>query len=116
MQQASNLLDPAERSARGEALHKDVTGLKPAKAVTPYEQSWRDFIFAEVWSRDGLDRRARYLIAIAGSALSGGESNHLYGYVHGALKSKAISVVEMREAALHLSVYGGWSRGGHVDE
>ncbi|MEJ6008882.1 carboxymuconolactone decarboxylase family protein [Novosphingobium aquae] len=115
MYQGSNLLDPAERSARGEALHHEVTGLKPAKAVTPYDQSWRDFIFAEVWSREGLDRRARYLVAIAGAALSSGEDGHLYGYVHGALKSKILSVVEMREAALHLSVYGGWSRGGHVD-
>ena len=86
MYQGANLLDPAERSARGEALHKDVTGLKPANALTPYQQSWRDFIFAEVWSREGLDRRSRYLIAIAGAALSGGGANHPYGYVHRALK------------------------------
>jgi 4-carboxymuconolactone decarboxylase len=111
----STLLDPAERSARGIALFEEVTGRKAAKAQTPYEESWRDFIFAEVWNRPGLDRRARYLVAIAGAALCNGAADHLYGYVHGALKSGTLSTAELREAALHLSVYGGWSKGGDID-
>jgi 4-carboxymuconolactone decarboxylase len=112
---STSMLDPAERSARGDALYAEVTGKKPAAAATPYEQSWRDFIFAEVWSRPGLDRRARYLVAIAGAALSSGAGSHLELYVHGALKSGTLSPSELREAALHLSVYGGWSKGGDVD-
>jgi len=112
---ASTMLDPAERTKRGIALHAEVTGRKPSKAATLYEESWRDFVFAEVWSREGLERRARYLIAIAGSAIATGEAAHLDGYIYGALKAKVLSVLELREAALHISVYAGWSKGGLVD-
>ena len=54
----SGLLDPAERSARGAALRADITGQTDTPADL-WDESWRDFIFAEVWSRPGLDRRAR---------------------------------------------------------
>ena len=37
----------------------------PAEPTTPYEASWRDFIFAEVWTRPGLDPRSRFLISAA---------------------------------------------------
>lgn len=109
------LLDPAERSAHGHAVAEDVTRFTAPAPSTPYEQSWRDFIFAEVWSRPGLDRRARYLIAMAGAASSPHGSDQLFRYVHGALKSKELTLTELREAALHLSVYAGWSRGGELD-
>ena len=52
----SGLLDPAERSARGAALRADITGQTDTPADL-WDESWRDFIFAEVWSRPGLDRR-----------------------------------------------------------
>ncbi len=112
---SAKMLDPAERSARGAALHAEITGKKAPNPATPYEESWRDFVFAEVWSRPGLDRRARYLIAIAGAAICNGASAHLDGYVHGALKSGTLSLEELREAALHVSVYGGWNKGGEID-
>ena len=110
------MLDPAERSARGAAIHAEVIGRKPAAPATLYEESWRDFVFAEVWNSPGLDRRARYLISIAGSAICNGEAKHIDDYVYGALKSGTISLAEMREAALHISVYGGWSRGAEIDQ
>ena len=108
-------LDPAERSARGAALRADVTGQAPAPADL-WDESWRDFVFAEVWSRPGLDRRARYLVAMAGAALAGAHAPTLDGYVRGALRSGALTLAELREAALHLAVYGGWSRGGALNE
>ena len=110
------LLDPKERSDRGLAIQSEVIGQPANPASTPVEESWRDFIFAEVWSRPGLDRRARYLIAMAGAALAAADNATLDGYVRGALRSGLISLPELREAALHLSVYGGWSRGGALDK
>jgi 4-carboxymuconolactone decarboxylase len=109
------LLDPAERSARGEATAAEVTGAVLPTPATPYEESWRDFIFAEVWSRPGLDRRARFLIALAGAALANGAADHLDRYVRGALTSGELSLAELREAALHLSVYGGWTKGAELE-
>ncbi|MCE7796236.1 carboxymuconolactone decarboxylase family protein [Sphingobium sufflavum] len=110
-----SLLDPADRSARGAAIGGQVTGAPLPAPVTPYQESWRDFIFAEVWSREGLDRRARYLVAIAGSSLTNGAAEHLDGYVRGALTGGELSLSELREAALHLSVYGGWTKGAELD-
>ncbi|MEO5586350.1 MAG: carboxymuconolactone decarboxylase family protein [Novosphingobium sp.] len=110
-----SLLDNQERSARGAAIQAEVTGSATAPA-TPHQESWRDFVFAEIWNRPGLDRRSRYLISLAGSALAGGHAATLDGYVGGALAGGTLSLVELREAALHISVYGGWSRGQVLDE
>ncbi len=109
------LLDPAERIARGHAIAAQITGAALRPPATPYEESWRDFIFAEVWARPGLDRRARFLIALAGAAIANGSGDHLDRYVRGALASGELSVDELREAALHLSVYGGWTKGGELE-
>ncbi len=109
-----NLLSPSARSTHGEITGADVTGQPLPSPTTPAQESWRDFIFAEVWSRHGLDRRARFLIAIAGATSSGGEKS-LAHYLRGALTSGELSLAELREAALHLSVYMGWSKGDTLD-
>lgn len=109
------LLDPKERSEGGVAKATEVTG-KPAPAPqTLYESSWRDFVFAEVWSRPGLDLRARYLIALAGSANGDTPAEILDGYVRGALVNEQLTLAELREAAMHFAIYGGWSRAAVLD-
>ncbi len=69
-----SLLDPAQRSARGLALQAEVTGQPPPRPATLLDESWRDFVYAEVWNRPGLDRRSRYLISLASAAMSNGPS------------------------------------------
>lgn len=110
-----SLLDPAQRSARGLAIQAEVTGQPAPRPATLLDESWRDFVFAEVWSRPGLDRRARYLVSLASAAMCNGQAEHLDGYVRGALGSGTLSLAELREGALHLAVYGGWSRGAELD-
>lgn len=107
----TQLLDIAERSARGIAIAAEVTGAALPAPATPYQESLRDFVYAEVWNRPGLDRRARFLIGMAGAAMAGADPDMLDDYVRGALTSKELSLAELREAALHVSVYSGWSRG-----
>ena len=68
-----------------------------------------------MWTRPGLDRRSRYLIAISGAACEGGRPEIIDGYVRGALKLGASTLSELREAALHLAVYAGWSSGTAID-
>lgn len=109
------LLEPAERSQRGEALQSEVNAAPVVAPATPVEASIRDFVYAEVWSRPGLDRRSRYLIAIASAVMSGAREDMIDGYVRGALTSGELSLLELREAALHLAVYGGWPRGLEFD-
>jgi 4-carboxymuconolactone decarboxylase len=115
MTEGTTLLDPAERTARGLALQAEVNAAPPPEATTLLEESWRDFIFAEVWSRPGLERRARTLIAIASACCCRLTDARLDGYVRGALQGGVLSQVELREAALHLAVYGGWGNGERLD-
>lgn len=110
------LLDPAQRSQRGLDTQKRLLGDDSPAEVTLFDQSWRDFIFAEVWSRPGLDRRSRFWIAIAGAAISNEAPAMLDGYVRGALGLGEVEVAELREAALHLAVYAGWSAGRQIDD
>lgn len=110
-----SLLDPAERTRRGEALQAELRGAGLDQPNTLLGTAWRDFVYAEVWSRPGLDRRSRFFISLAGSACEGCAPELIDSYVRGALTSDAIALAELREAALHLAVYAGWARGTALD-
>lgn len=112
----TELLDPGARSKHGAIVQTDVTGQPAPAPQTLLGEAWRDFVFSEVWSRPGLDRRSRFLIAMAGAACTNGPDHVLDGYVRGALNSGELSQAELREAALHLAVYAGWSRGQQWDD
>jgi 4-carboxymuconolactone decarboxylase len=107
------LLDPAERTATGIRLQSRLAGAAPEPA-TPYEASWRDFVYAEIWSRPALDLRSRFLISSAGAAAVG-DIAATERYVRGALAGGYLTIAELREAALHSAVYSGWSCGGVID-
>ncbi|MGB8364699.1 MAG: carboxymuconolactone decarboxylase family protein [Rhizomicrobium sp.] len=110
-----SLLDPAERSQRGCAQQTELLAAPAREPNTLYEASWRDFIFAEVWTRPGLDRRSRFLISICGASSAETPAGILDGYIRGALTLGELTLSELREAALHLAVYAGWSRGAILD-
>ena len=110
-----SLLDPKERSERGERQQCSVLAAPAAAPRTLYESAWRDYIFAEIWARPGLDLRARYLITFASAATAETPAELLDGYVRGALQQGELSLSELREVALHIAIYGGWSRGAILD-
>jgi 4-carboxymuconolactone decarboxylase len=107
-------LDPAERSLCGSLQQGVLLGQPPLEPETLLEASWRDYIFAEIWTRPGLDLRSRYLISMS-SAASEGDDSATRGYVRGALANGHASLGELREAALHVAVYSGWSAGARLD-
>lgn len=109
------LLDPQQRTATGIQQQTELTGAVAPQPITLFQSAWRDFIFAEVWTRPGLDRRSRYFISIAGAACEGGRADVIDGYIRGALTTAEITLAELREAALHIAVYGGWSAGAALD-
>src|SRR5262249_38493380 len=108
--------DPRERSRRGRAEQEAVLARETGEPATLLETSWRDFVYAEIWRRPGLDRRARYLVAIAGASCAGGPAHVIDGYVRGALVNRGLTPVELSEGALQVAVYGGWSAGVLLDE
>ena len=109
-----SLLDPAERTARGVKLQAELTGMPAAEPATLVQASWRDYVFAEVWARPGLDLRSRFLIAMS-SAAGVSDSAATERYVRGALSTGKLTLAELREAALHTAVYSGWSYGDVLD-
>jgi 4-carboxymuconolactone decarboxylase len=109
-------LDPAQRTSIGFRTQTEIVGAAPTLPRTLLQASWRDFVFAEVWTRPGLDRRSRLMIAMAGAAMSAGSVRPLEGYIRGALSLGEFTLPELREAALHVGVYGGWSRAEAFDE
>lgn len=110
-----SLLDPAERTRTGLTQQTALLGAPPAEPTTLFESSWRDYLFAEIWTRPGLDRRSRYWITIPTAACSDCPPEVLDGYIRGALTLGEVTLPELREAVLHLAVYGGWSRGSRFD-
>jgi 4-carboxymuconolactone decarboxylase len=108
--------DPTERTRVGLLTQSEVFGGFAEEPKTLLQSSWRDYIFAEVWTRPGLDRRSRLMIAMAGAAMSAGSPMPLEGYIRGALSLGEFTVAELREAALQIGVYGGWSRAVTFDE
>jgi 4-carboxymuconolactone decarboxylase len=109
-----NLLDPAERTARGAKLQAELTGVATAEPTTLFQASWRDYVYAEVWARPALDLRSRFLIAMS-SAAGASDSAATERYVQGALSTGKLTLAELREAALHIAVYAGWSCGDMLD-
>ena len=110
-----SLLDPAQRTRTGVHQQSELLAAPAPEPSTLLEASWRDYVFAEVWTRPALDRRSRYLISMASAACEGGRPDVLDGYVRGALKLGELTLAELREAALQLAVYAGWSRGVALD-
>jgi 4-carboxymuconolactone decarboxylase len=108
--------DPALRTRAGIQTQRDIFGEPPAEPATLLQSTWRDYIFAEVWTRPGLDRRSRLMIAMAGAAMSAGSDRPLKGYIRGALSLQEFAIAELREAAVQIGVYGGFSRAVAFDE
>jgi 4-carboxymuconolactone decarboxylase len=110
-----SLLDPAERTRTGVAQQSALLAAPAPEPKTVFEASLRDFVFAEVWTRPGLDRRSRFWITIATAAATLAPPEMLDGYVRGALTLSDVTLAELREAVLHLAVYAGWSKGAVLD-
>lgn len=109
------LLDPAVRTAAGAKRRADLTGAPSPEPATLLDASWRDYVYAEVWSRPALDLRARFLISLGGAAAVG-DAEATERYARGALHKGELTLAELREAALHTAVYAGWSCGQLLDD
>ena len=77
--------------------------------TTPFSSEFQDFItrvaWGDVWSRPGLDRRARSCITLGVLAALGREGE-IALHVRAALRN-GLSAAEIAEVLLHTSVYAG---------
>lgn len=81
----------------------------PSDPPTPFGKAARDFVFAEVWDRPGLDRRSRRWITLA-CVTAAGSPTAMRVYARAALDSGDITMAELREFVLQFAVFQGFPK------
>jgi 4-carboxymuconolactone decarboxylase len=106
-------MDDVERRKAGMKVRREVLGDahvdRALARTTPFTEAFQDFItrtaWGDVWTRDGLDRRARSMITLAAlTAL--GRQNEIEMHVRAALRN-GLTPEEIGEVLLHTAVYAG---------
>lgn len=107
MSGAKKMADP--RGEKGRDTFKEVLGFTAQPPSTPFTQAAQDFVFAEVWSRPGLDRRSRRWITLAAVTAAGAQTA-MHTYAKAALDSGDITLEELREFVLQFAVFQGFPK------
>jgi 4-carboxymuconolactone decarboxylase len=74
-----------------------------------------NYVFAEMWSRPGLDMKARRWITLACVAAAD-TLLPIQAHIYAALKSGDITLDEMHEFTLHFAIYAGWPKASIVNQ
>jgi 4-carboxymuconolactone decarboxylase len=106
--------DKAERAARGAETFEKVVGRPQHPAGSPFTEAARDFVFAEVWSRPGLDLRSRRWITLA-CVCAARAPVAMKTYMEAALDSGDITEAEMREFILQFGVFQGFPKAAEAE-
>ena len=102
-----------EQSARGMAVRRQVLGDEHVDRATaaadaftaPFQDLITRYAWGEVWSRPGLDRRARS-IAVLSSLIAHGHHEEFEMHLHAARRN-GLTVDEIREVILQSAIYSG---------
>ncbi|TMK60206.1 MAG: carboxymuconolactone decarboxylase [Actinobacteria bacterium] len=100
--------------AHAEQMYREVMLKDPPEAATPFEVATLDFVFGQVWPRDGLSRRDRRLVTLTCVA-SADSPQPIEDHVYAALKSGDLPLEDMLEFILQLAVYSGWPKAAHCE-
>ena len=98
------------RTEVGMDLAREIAGVQlPSFNTTPMADAARDFVFGEVWSRPGLDKRSRLWITLA-CVVATGAPVPVKTYARAAIESGLVTMAEMREFVLHFAMYQGFPK------
>ncbi|MEV5681290.1 NAD(P)-binding domain-containing protein [Streptomyces sp. NPDC052179] len=75
----------------------------------PFTTETVDYLFAQVWGREGLSVRDRRLLTL-GVAATVGRPELVQIIANGALVNGELSADQLRESVLHLALYTGWCK------
>jgi 4-carboxymuconolactone decarboxylase len=103
------VIDYEERRQRGRDLYTEIMGREAPPSTSPRSAALLDFVYAEIWSRDGISRRERRLITLACAAGADGYET-LADHVYGALVTGDLTYDELQEVILQFAVYCGWAK------
>jgi len=105
----------AARAGQGNAMARRLLGVAEGiPGTSPFRRAGRDFVFAEVWSRPGLDLRSRLWITLAAVAAARAPIA-IETYLRAALRSGEIDLAELREFALQFGVFQGFPKAAEID-
>ena len=96
-----------DRRKRGERMFREVTLMEPFEPDDIFMEFTLDEVFGDVWSRPGLTRKERRLIALTTVAMSGSQTGMKVHFT-AALKSGDITPEEMMEFLVQFAHYAGW--------
>jgi 4-carboxymuconolactone decarboxylase len=85
--------------------HVDRAIARTSDFTAPFQNLITRYAWGEVWSRPGLDRRARSMITLTALTALGRE-NEIEMHVRGALRN-GLSPEEICEVLLHTAIYAG---------
>jgi 4-carboxymuconolactone decarboxylase len=95
-------------------LYRSVMMAEPPDAETPLDAATRAFVFADVWSRQGLSVRDRRFVTLACVGAADAVAA-IDAHVYAALASGDITVEQMSELVLHFAVYCGWPKASQME-
>jgi 4-carboxymuconolactone decarboxylase len=105
---------PEQRRARGLAKMSEVYGWDFQDGPGDFFAMTADHLFAEVWSRPGLDTAQRRLLLI-GMLAGQGRHDVLGIQLEVALTSGDLDADALREMVVFLSHYAGWPAGATMN-
>ena len=106
--------DKEDRARRGAETYEQVLRHTPRPPTTPFTEAARDFVFAEVWSRPGLDVRARRWITLA-CVCAARAPIAIKTYMNAALDSGDITEEEMSEFILQFAIFQGFPKAAEAE-
>jgi 4-carboxymuconolactone decarboxylase len=113
---APRQLTPEERQQYGQDWFHYTMTMPCPEPDSPYRQAGiANFVFAEMWSRPGLDMKSRRWITLACVACAD-TVVPIQAHTYAALKSGDITLEEMREFVLQFAVYAGWPKASIVEQ
>ena len=96
------------RAVRREVLGDDYVD-RAADSASEFSAPWQDYVtdhaWGAVWTRTGLDRRARSMLTVALLAALG-HQHELAVHVRAAIRN-GVTAAELREVLTHTAVYAG---------
>jgi 4-carboxymuconolactone decarboxylase len=100
--------DPAVRHEEGRVSYEKVmVSPAPPPQTAFFEGGIINFVFCEMWTRPGLDQRARRWITLVGVANSAARTP-IRSHVYGAMASGDANREEMLEFVLQYALHSGW--------
>jgi 4-carboxymuconolactone decarboxylase len=106
--------DPEARQIEGAANFLAVMTSPGPQPTAPYfADGILNFVFGEMWTRPGLDQRARRWVTLVGVAVSA-MVGPIRAHVYSAMNSGDATPDEMNEFVLQYAVYGGWPTGSFL--